>query len=268
MSLIESTGQGTRPGLASLSWTLGANFEELALAGSNGVERNGQHAGQHVTGNAGANLLVRRRRRRYPRRRAGADTLVGGTGADLLSGGGGADAFRFLRPTEDGDIIADFDGAADRLEFSAAGFGAGLQAGMDLLAAGRLQLNEAGTAVRDAGAIRLWHGQPCPRLGSRTAAGGMTQIALLRDGTASRPGISSSSPDPAEHGQLRQRPCGETGGAHMSCAPHRPFRFQDNQRTRRTCPPGLRSGGIEIWSGASESVFRLSVHCIPRDCHR
>ena len=183
--LIESTGQGTDLVIASLSWTLGANFEDLTLAGSNGSSGTGNTLANHLTGNAGANLLSGGDGADTLAGGLGADTLVGGSGADLLTGGGGADAFRFLRPIEDGDIIADFDGTADRLEFSAAGFGAGLKLGMDLLAAGRLQLNEAGSAV---GAVAQFvYGSVSHVLwwdANGTAAGGATQLAVLRDGTA------------------------------------------------------------------------------------
>ena len=68
-------------------------------------------------------------------------------------------------------------------KFSAAGFGAGLRAGMDLLVAGRLQLNEAGTAVGTL--AQFVYGTVSQILAwdsNGTGAGGMTQIALLRDG--------------------------------------------------------------------------------------
>ena len=113
--LIESTGQGTDLVIASLSWTLGANFEDLTLAGSNGLSGTGNTLANHLTGNAGANLLSGGDGADTLAGGLGADTLVGGGGADLLTGGGGADAFRFLRPIEGSDIIADFDGTADRL---------------------------------------------------------------------------------------------------------------------------------------------------------
>ena len=56
---------------------------------------------------------------------------------------------------------------------------------MDLLAAGRLQLNEAGSAV---GAVAQFaYGSVSHVLwwdANGTAAGGATQLAVLRDGTA------------------------------------------------------------------------------------
>ncbi|MCW0181667.1 MAG: calcium-binding protein [Zavarzinia sp.] len=53
----------------------------------------------------------------------GDDILIGGAGGDLLRGGAGADQFRFDRPTDGGDTIADFTSGADRIAIRASGFG-------------------------------------------------------------------------------------------------------------------------------------------------
>ncbi|WP_431269342.1 M10 family metallopeptidase C-terminal domain-containing protein [Dankookia sp. P2] len=184
VTLLESAGQGTDTVRASLSWTLGANFEVLVLTGGTALGGTGNALANAITGNAGANLLAGGDGADSMDGKAGADTLIGGAGADLLSGGAGADAFRFLRPAEGGDVVTDFDDAADRFEFSAAGFGAGLRAGMDLQAAGRLQLNEAGTAI--GAPAQFVYGTVSHLLAwdsNGAAAGGITPIALLRDGT-------------------------------------------------------------------------------------
>lgn len=182
--LLESASQGTDTVRASLSWTLGANFETLVLTGDAALTGTGNAQANRVTGNAGANLLAGGDGADSIAAGSGDDRLVGGAGADLLAGEAGADAFRFLKAAEGGDTIVDFDAAADRLEFSAAGFGGGLRAGMDLLAAGRLHLNEAGTAV---GALAQFVYGPVGHVlwwdSNGAAAGGTTQIALLRDAT-------------------------------------------------------------------------------------
>lgn len=62
----------------------------------------------------------------------GVDQLVGGLGRDRLSGGAGQDQFVFSTAREGGDRITDFSTdplAADTIEISARGFGAGLRAG-------------------------------------------------------------------------------------------------------------------------------------------
>ncbi|RJF87355.1 calcium-binding protein [Oleomonas cavernae] len=54
---------------------------------------------------------------------AGDDLLVGNAGADRLRGGAGADQFRFDRPSDGGDIIADFTVGSDIIAVRAGGFG-------------------------------------------------------------------------------------------------------------------------------------------------
>ncbi len=85
-----------------------------------------------LTGEAGDNLLSGG---------AGNDTLVGVGGCDTLVGGAGVDQlysvgecadFRFNSLADAGDRIHGFNHAIDWLEFSAAGFGGGLVAGMDM----------------------------------------------------------------------------------------------------------------------------------------
>ncbi len=61
------------------------------------------------------------------------ERFIGGQGGDRLTGNGGADAFFYGVASEGGDVITDF-GADDRIEISAAGFGAGLVAGVGLSA--------------------------------------------------------------------------------------------------------------------------------------
>ncbi|MEG4321124.1 MULTISPECIES: transporter substrate-binding domain-containing protein [unclassified Microcoleus] len=54
---------------------------------------------------------------------AGQDILTGGAGVDLLNGGDGADVFYFNAPSDDGDLILDFDPTqGDKIQISAAGF--------------------------------------------------------------------------------------------------------------------------------------------------
>lgn len=66
----------------------------------------------------------------------GNDTLYGGLGTDELYTGAGADTLTYLNITEGQDTIFGFV-AEDQFEISAAGFGGGLMAGMDLEATGR-----------------------------------------------------------------------------------------------------------------------------------
>ena len=73
--ITESSNAGTDTVQASVSWTLGANFEKLTLIGTAGITATGNTLNNVLQGNAGNN------------------TLSGGTGADAMSGGAGDDIY-------------------------------------------------------------------------------------------------------------------------------------------------------------------------------
>jgi Ca2+-binding RTX toxin-like protein len=81
----------------------------------------------------------------------GDDLINGGLGNDFLVGEDGRDIFRYHNANEGGDFIIDFNGFYDRVQVSAAGFGGGLVAGMNLLASGRYVANSTGFATSPAG---------------------------------------------------------------------------------------------------------------------
>ena len=140
--------------VASLDWTLARGLENLELTGA-AVKGAGNSAANLITGNAEANLLAGAIGNDTLLGGDGADTLgggagddvlVGGAGSDRLTGGAGADIFRFLASSDAGDKVQDFVTGVDAIELSAAGFGGGLVAGMDLLATGHLVLGKTATA--------------------------------------------------------------------------------------------------------------------------
>jgi Ca2+-binding RTX toxin-like protein len=81
----------------------------------------------------------------------GDDLINGGLNSDYLIGGDGSDTFSYQNANEGGDFITDFNGSYDRIQVSAAGFGGGLVAGIDLLASGRYIENSTGLATSAAG---------------------------------------------------------------------------------------------------------------------
>ncbi len=145
--VVEAAGGGIDTVHASIAFVLVVNVEKLVLTGSDALNGTGNADANVVTGNAGANLLQGLAGNDTMLGGDGDDTLVGGLGADVLTGGAGADAFRFIRPTDGADRIADFTLGEDIIQISASGFGGGLVAGMNLAAASRLQIGAGAMAV-------------------------------------------------------------------------------------------------------------------------
>ena len=88
--VTEASSQGTDEVRSSVTWTLGSDFENLTLTGSdiNGV---GNTLGNTITGSSGANSLSGLGGNDVIRGGLGNDVLDGGDGNDTLDGGSGAD---------------------------------------------------------------------------------------------------------------------------------------------------------------------------------
>jgi serralysin len=80
--VIETSAQGADLVRSSISYTLGANVENLTLTGSAVISGTGNSLANTIIGNSGANILTGG---------AGNDTLNGGAGNDRINGGGGND---------------------------------------------------------------------------------------------------------------------------------------------------------------------------------
>lgn len=108
LKLTESSGgsSGARDRVySSVTFELGANFEELVLTGRADIDGTGNTAGNYLQGNAGDNVLTGK---------AGTDSFFGGRGTDLMTGGADTDGFYF-KPRADLEIIRDFTDGEDLL---------------------------------------------------------------------------------------------------------------------------------------------------------
>jgi Ca2+-binding RTX toxin-like protein len=91
--VFEGLNEGTDLVKASVSFTLGANIENLTLTGVDNINGTGNALGNTLMGNAGANVLNGGDGNDTLNGAAGNDSLWGGTGNDRMTGGLGADVF-------------------------------------------------------------------------------------------------------------------------------------------------------------------------------
>jgi Ca2+-binding RTX toxin-like protein len=143
----EAAGAGTDRILSSVSFTLGANVENLALTGTAAINGAGNALSNTVTGNAAANSLWGLGGNDVLAGGGGADRLFGGAGNDRLDGGAGADEFFFETPlnaSTNVDAIVGFAPIDDSIRLNRSVFTA--------IAAGTLVPDafHAGTAAQDA----------------------------------------------------------------------------------------------------------------------
>jgi len=109
--VTEKTGEGYDTVESSITYTLGAEVENLRLVGTGAVNGTGNAADNKIVGNGAANIL---------NGGSGGDTIDGGAGNDTLTGGQGADTYLFGRGSG-ADLVSnnDTDLAADKLVFGA-----------------------------------------------------------------------------------------------------------------------------------------------------
>ncbi|MBO3759443.1 calcium-binding protein [Ciceribacter sp. L1K22] len=115
--VVELSGKGTDTVESTITWTLGANVENLILAGATAINGTGNSLANSMTGNSAANTL---------KALEGNDKLTGDDGADKLTGGTGADQFIYKALTDSDvassgrDTIYDFSHAqGDKINLSA-----------------------------------------------------------------------------------------------------------------------------------------------------
>jgi serralysin len=119
---------------SSVSYSLGANLENLTLTGAAAIDGSGNDANNRIIGNSAANTLsggvgadslLAGAVDDHLSGGVGNDLLAGGGGSDTLTGGAGSDIFIFTA-TENGtsragehDVVTDFQQGVDLLDISA-----------------------------------------------------------------------------------------------------------------------------------------------------
>ena len=126
--VTELSAEGTDLVQAAVSYTLGANLENLTLTGNTAINGTGNGVANTITGNGAANTLVGGLGNDILSGGAGTDLLNGGAGVDTLTGDAGNDTFAFVAGDSGTvlgaiDTVADFT-AGDLIDLTA--FGGGL----------------------------------------------------------------------------------------------------------------------------------------------
>lgn len=111
IDIFEGKGGGTDTVKSSVDFHLGANFEDLHLAGHGDIDGVGNAADNRLYGDKGDNHLSGGK---------GDDTLNGVGGKDLLTGGAGADTFLFGKAYGH-DTITDFQSGEDHINLHGIG---------------------------------------------------------------------------------------------------------------------------------------------------
>lgn len=148
--VIEIDAPGYDSVTTLVDFTMPAHVERLALSGA-AIRGIGNDIDNSISGNALSNWLDGGAGGDTMDGGEGNDTMVGGAGSDRLAGGAGRDVFLFRFAFEGRDRITDYAGVDDTIQVSAAGFGGGLVAGMNLMATGRYVANTTGNATSASG---------------------------------------------------------------------------------------------------------------------
>ncbi len=141
--ITEEANEGTDIVLASATYVLSPNIENLTLTGNGNINGTGNTLDNTIIGNDNANslngdegddTLIGGLGNDNLTGGPGNDRLVGGSGQDTLNGGPGEDLFVYESPDQGPDLITGYIPNDDTIEVSARGFGGGLRAGRPISA--------------------------------------------------------------------------------------------------------------------------------------
>jgi Ca2+-binding RTX toxin-like protein len=140
--VTEAPDEGVDTVLSSISYTLGANVENLTLTGSANINGTGNGLNNVLTGNSGNNTLSGGAGNDYLIGGAGNDVLDGGAGADVMYGGAGDDTYMV---DDVGDVTGDGGGGTDTVIATVTrSLGGGLE---NLILAGSANINGSGNGL-------------------------------------------------------------------------------------------------------------------------
>ncbi|HEV7369815.1 sialate O-acetylesterase [Arenibaculum sp.] len=112
--IFEKPDEGVDTAVATASFRLKSNVENLVLAGTADITGSGNDEGNMISGNAGANKLMGHGGADTLTGSDGNDTLDGGTGADVMIGGLGDDRYAV---DDAGDVVVEGpDGGYDLIQ--------------------------------------------------------------------------------------------------------------------------------------------------------